>query len=180
MKRSFRSALPALPSRADGTLLPALLAAVLAVAALLQFALTDGVALPPTGPVGVGAPVSPVADPVPRGIPGAVLARPLFAPSATSGGGGGGAADAAPADPLGGAQIAGSIGVGRTRVAIVTLPGGRLRRVGIGGVIAGWRLVALTDEGAVLARGRERLRRGFASGDLPAAQTTQSDDSEDQ
>lgn len=151
------------PSRADRTLLPAALVAVLAFAALVQLVATDAVDLPSVGPIGVGAPLPPVREPDPRGVPGAILSRAIFAPhraAATSGDGGG---DSAPADPLGGATILGSVGVGRARYAMVQQDGA-IRRVGIGGTIAGWRLVGLGQEGALLVRGRERLRRSFGAG----------------
>lgn len=140
-----------------------MLAGVLALTLASQLLLPDAVALPPAGPIGAGALLPRVADPAPRGVPGAVLARPIFAPSGAPAGGGTDGETVAAADPLGGATIAGFIGVGRARAAIVSQDG-RVRRVGIGGTIAGWRLVGLTAEGAVLARGGERLRRGFAEG----------------
>lgn len=168
------------PSRADGTLAPAAFVAALAMMALAQFLLTDAVELPAVGPVGAGAPVAPVADPGTRGIPQTIMQRPIFAPSATAAGGEDG--DTGP-DPLGGVAIAGSVGVGRMRYVVVQEPGAALRRVGVGGTIAGWRLVGITDEAALLARGGERLRRPFGgkagdgeSQDKPEDQTEFSDD----
>jgi hypothetical protein len=153
---------PAPPSRADRTLLPAALVAVLAFAAVLQLLVTDAVELPPAGPIGVGAPLPPVREPDVRGVPGVILSRPLFAPPA-SGGAASEGDEAAPADPLGGAAILGTIGIGRARYAMVR-QAGAVRRVTIGGSIAGWRVLALGDEGAVLGRGAERLRRGYGAG----------------
>lgn len=168
------------PSRADRTLLPAALVVVLAVAAGVQLLVTDAVELPPIGPIGVGAPVPPVRDPDARGVPGVILSRPLFAPPAGGGGGGEGEA-AAPADPLGGAAIVGTVGVGVARYAVVQ-QGRATRRVFVGGTVAGWRLLALGPDGALLGRGRERLRRAYgaaiegtggASQDEPSAEDQQ-------
>lgn len=165
MKLRFRPALPARPSRADGTLLPAMLAGVLLLVLLTQFVLTDTVPLPEGGPVGAGALMPRLSDPAARGVPAAVLSRPIFAPSDTVADGSEGEASG---DPLGGAAVVGSIGIGRARVAMVT-EAGRIRRVGIGGSIAGWRLAAITPDGVVLTRGGERLERPFAAGTLPDA-----------
>ncbi|WP_375287651.1 hypothetical protein [Sphingomonas sp.] len=166
MKLRFRPALPARPSRADGTLLPAMLAGVLLLVLLTQFVLTDTVPLPEGGPIGAGALMPRLSDPSPRGVPAAVLGRPIFAPTddVVSEDGD----EAGESNVLGGAAIVGSIGVGRARVAVVT-EGGRIRRVGVGGSIAGWRLAAITQEGVVLTRGGERLERPFTAGDLPDA-----------
>lgn len=135
---------------------------MLGVAAMLQLAITDPVALPAPGPIGVGSPLPVVRDPPPRGVPGAILSRPLFAPPLT-GGAAAGEDGAAAADPLEGATILGTVAVGRARYAVVQV-GGATRRVAIGGTVAGWRLLALGADTAVLGRGRERLRRSYGSG----------------
>ncbi len=172
MKLRFRSAPPRLararlarPSSADGTLLPAVLTGVLALTLAVQFALPETIDLPPAGPIGAGALMPRLADPRPRGVPAAVLARPIFAPSGATADGEEGVAAA---DPLGGAVIAGFIGVGRARVALVT-EGKTVRRVGVGGTIAGWRLVGLTPEAALLRRGGERLVRPYPTGGAGSA-----------
>ena len=144
-----------------------MLAGVLLLVLLMQFVLTDTVPLPDGGPIGAGALMPRLADPAPRGVPAAVLDRPIFAPADTVASGADEDGSAA-GDPLGGAAVVGSIGIGRARAAMVT-EGGRIRRVGIGGTVAGWRLAAITGEGVVLTRGGERLVRPFAAGDLPDA-----------
>ena len=143
-------------------MLPAALVAVLALAAVVQLAVTDAVELPPAGPIGVGAPLPPVREPQPRGVPGLILSRPLFAPP-VSAGAGGEEGEGAAADPLGGVAILGTVAVGRIRYAVVQ-QGGVTRRVGVGGTVAGWRVLALGQDGAVLGRGAERLRRDYGAG----------------
>jgi hypothetical protein len=160
-----------------------MLAGVLLLVLLTQFVLTDTVPLPEGGPIGAGALMPRLSDPAPRGVPAAVLGRPIFAPTDTVASSDGDGDEAGEGNVLGGAAIVGSIGVGRARVAVVT-EGGLIRRVGVGGSIAGWRLAAITQEGVVLTRGGERLERPFTAGDLPdapeASETpdTSSDDSD--
>jgi hypothetical protein len=172
LKSRFRFAPPA---RADGTLLPAALVAVLGAMALVQLVLTDPVDLPATGPIGGGGAQAALADPGSRGIPAAFAERALFSPAALPGAAG--AAAAAP-DPLGGVAILGLVGVGRTRYLVVQ-QNGATRRVSIGGTVAGWRVIGVSDSAALLARGRERLTRSFGAGEAAAADNTESDTSEE-
>lgn len=143
-------------------MLPAALVAALAVMAVAQLAITEPVELPPVGPIGVGAPLALLNDPQPRGVPGLIASRPIFAPPATANAGSDDG-EAAVIDPLGGAAIVGTVGVGRLRYAVVQL-GRATRRVSIGGTISGWRLIGLGDDAALLARGAERLRRPYGAG----------------
>lgn len=170
MNSQFRFAPPA---RADGTVLPAALAALLGAMALAQLAWTDPVELPEAGPIGGGTPALAVADPGSRGVPPALGSRALFSPAATPGSG---QAQAA-ADPLGGAAVLGAVGVGRTRYLVVQ-QNGAARRVAIGGSVAGWRVIGVSDSAALLARGRERLTRPFGAGTPasgPEAETSEED-----
>lgn len=155
--------LPPRPSRADASLLPAILAAWLALMALAQAAMTGPVALPPMLSVAAGGRSAFLADPPGGGVPARLRDRPLFAPSAVTAGTGGSDGAAAP-DPLGGYVFAGSIRVGRAVRAIVQTPDGAIRRVAPGARVAGWRLLAVGAEGVVLARGAERLRLGYGAG----------------
>lgn len=173
MKSRFRFAPPA---RADGTLLPAALVAVLGAMALVQFVLTDPVDLPATGPIGGGGAQAALSDPGSRGVPPAFASRALFTPAALPGAGG--AAAQAAADPLGGAAILGLVGVGRARYLVVQVAGST-RRVAIGGSVAGWRVIGVSDSAALLARGRERLTRPFGAGGAAAAADSEPESSEE-
>ncbi len=172
MKSRFRFASP---SRADGTLLPAALVAVLGAMALVQLVLTDPVDLPATGPIGGGGAQAALADPGSRGVPAAFASRALFSPAALPGAAG--AAQAA-ADPLGGAAILGLVGIGRARYLVVQ-QGGASRRVAIGGSVAGWRVIGVSDSAALLARGRQRLTRPFGPSGTAAADTSEPEPSEE-
>jgi hypothetical protein len=174
LKSRFRFAPPA---RADGTLLPAALVALLGTMALVQLVLTDPVDLPATGPIGGGGAQAALADPGSRGVPPAFAERALFSPTALPGAAGAaGAAQAA--DPLGGAAILGLVGVGRARYLVVQVAGST-RRVAIGGTVAGWRVIGVSDSAALLARGRERLTRPFGAGGAAAADNSETDSSEE-
>ena len=172
MKSRFRFAPPA---RADGTLLPAALVAVLGAMALVQLVLTDPVDLPDAGAIGGGGAQAALADPGSRGVPPAFASRALFSPAAMPRAAG--AAAAAP-DPLGGVAILGLVGVGRVRYLVVQ-QNGATRRVAIGGTVAGWRVIGVSDSAALLARGRERLTRSFGAGGADAAGNSESDTSEE-
>lgn len=138
--------------------LPALLAAVLAVAAVVQLLDTGEVELPPAGALGGGG-QRVVEQPGMPVTPASAMRRSIFAPSAVAAGAGA----AAPSDPLGGTRIAGSVTIGRRSYAIVLAPGQPPRRVPVGGTVAGWRVSALTATGAVLRRGAERLELPFGA-----------------
>lgn len=160
------------PNRADATLLPAALAALLGGMAVVQLALTDPVDLPATGPIGGGGMQAALADPGSRGVPPALAGRALFSPAALPGAAGAQAS----ADPLGAAAILGVVGVGRARYLIVE-QGGATRRVAVGGSIAGWRVIGVSENAALLAHGRERLTRPFGAGG--AAGNSQPESSEE-
>jgi hypothetical protein len=142
--------------------LPLALAALLAVAAAFQLLAADPVGrdLPEPPPVG-RPPRAFVPPPLPPAQGPAILARAMFAPVA--GAAGQGSTAAAPADPLAGVAVAGMIQVGRASYAIVQ-QGARITRVPLGGRIAGFRLSALRQDGAVLTRGAERRVVPFGSG----------------
>lgn len=150
-----------LPNRANRALLPALLVAVLAATALAQMLLTGDIDLPEGGAIGGGlASRGAPPDPGDAVVSPVIAARPIFAPRGAPAAGAG---DAAPVDQLGGAVIAGSVRIGRLVYAVVQTPGGGAARVPIGGHINGWRLAALSDSAARLARGGELLSAAYGS-----------------
>jgi hypothetical protein len=118
--------------------------------AVVQLALPERIALPPGGAVArIGLTAVPEAPP-PVFAPPLLASRDLFAPPAKRGG------SAGATDPLGGAVIAGVVQQGRLRVGVVEQPGGKVRYIGVGGAIAGWRLAALDQTAARLTRGPGR------------------------
>ena len=140
------------PPRGSRARLPFLLVPVLAAMAVVQMASPEHIALPPAGTVArialaplPGAPPVVIAPPL-------LASRNMFAAPVKRGG-----PDSAN-DPLDGAIIAGVVQQGRLRVGVVQQasgPGGpgKVRYVGIGGTIAGWRLAALDQSQARLTHG---------------------------
>lgn len=142
--------LPTIPPRDSRARLPVGLTLVLAALAAGQLALPHAVSLPPGGTVAMLATGHAPPPPARIGVPAILAVRPLFAPVVQ-------AAANAPIDPLGGAVIAGSVSRGGATFALVQMPGGVIRTVAPGAVIAGWRLVALTPAGAQLVRAGNSL-----------------------
>jgi hypothetical protein len=85
--------------------------------------------------------------------PQLLASRDPFAPVAAKSGAAG---QTAPADPLGGAVIAGVVQNGRQRLGVIQRTDGSVRFLALGGTLAGWRLAALTPLGARLTRGRQQ------------------------
>ncbi len=140
------------PSRADGSLLPACCAAFLAALAALQLALTGAAEVPAPGWAGGGvrAGLPPIAVPAPDPV---LRETTIFSPARTAT-----ATRDAVSSPLAGTAIAGSIAVRGRSYAVVQRPDGRVARVGLGGMIAGYRLVALEPDGAILSNAGKRIR----------------------
>lgn len=155
----LRFAPPPLDSAAR---LPLGLAALLGAAALFQLLAADPLErdLPEPPPVG-RPPRAFVPPPLAPSDGAGIVARAMFAPVTVASSGEGGATVAA--DPLVGVAVAGMIQVGRASFAIVQ-QGTRIVRVPLGGRIAGFRLSALGQDGAVLTRGGERRVVPFGSG----------------
>jgi hypothetical protein len=151
------------PSRADRTLLPALLAALLLALLVLQFAMPATVALPDVAPA--AAPPLPArrvpvvtADPV-------LLDRALFARSrnATTG------AAAGTGAALGGAN---AVGYAATRGMIrlfLQEPDGTLRTLAPGNVYQGWRLMGVSPRSARFERDGQRIELPLAPSKPPIA-----------
>jgi len=148
-----------------------MLAMLLAVS--LMLVITGGstpVALPPALPVsGAGAVATTI--PNPR-APAArvVFDRPLFAPRQSPFA----AANGGEAPVLGGAAVAGTVTLGRRNFAVVRRPDGAVSNLAIGGTISGWRLVALTAQGALFVK--SGVRRIVAYGAAPSAQPPAEED----
>jgi hypothetical protein len=158
----FRSPI-ARPRRADGTLLPAACAAVLAAAAIAQLMLTGELALPAAGAVGRAA--SP-ALPVMRvdQLPPILAERAIFAPTQGGGGGGGEGDGAAPATgPLGGARVAGAIIVRGRPMIMIQRPDGSIVRLARGGSFEGWRFQRVADGAAIFRQGSARIMVPFGA-----------------
>ena len=157
-----------LPNRAERTLLPTLLSAMLAATFLTQLLWADRDAdLPPVMAVTAAqgnfkAPKIPLVE-VPRNI----FSRPLFAPrkSTTL------KNDGSPPPVLGGATIAGTVSIRGRSVVVVQRPGGAVTNLTIGGALGGWRLSAIGQRGAIFVRGSER--RDIAYGAPPSGAPTE-------
>ena len=139
----FQAPLP-LPNRADGSVLPAILAVVLAALVAAQFMIGD-VAEQPLVPgrtivpkIGEQGVTVSVADPV-------IIRNALFAPAR-------GAGISAGTGPLDGAVFAGVIkGRGFAR-AVLQEASGEAVSVPVNGSFHGWRLIALNNENATFVR----------------------------
>ena len=165
---SVLKSLPPLPrpSRADRTLLPAALTALLVSGVALLLALPaveplpEGGAVPPLrlAPLAVAsAPVDPL-----------IATRTLFSParndSAVTAQG-----STAVAAPLGGARIAGvTIVRGRARV-FVAAPDGKVRALVPGSVYLGWQLAGVGSDSVRFRRGGEALTLAIGSTAAPPA-----------
>ncbi len=147
-----------LPPKGSRARLPVLLAPLLVALAGLQLALPARVELPVVvGVARVGGGPAP-ADPPPVFIPATLTAASLFAPSGAAAGPG-----AAPRDPLGGVVVAGVVQRGGARLALVQGPGSALHYVAPGGLVAGWRLIALRPDAALLRRGHDQLDLAYGA-----------------
>ncbi len=155
LKHRFPIALPPSGSRAR---LPALIVPVLAAAALLQVMLPYADDLPAGGTPARPKRIAPPPQSPRVTVPAVLLARSLFTPVS-----GQATAAAAPTDVLGGATIAGTVQRGRRVVAVVQERTGKIRYVGPGGTIAGWRISGLTARGARLTRGNEQFNAAYGA-----------------
>lgn len=127
------------PRRADRTLLPAALTALLTVLLVGQFLLPSAVELP-DAPFVRPLRLAPLV--VPRvTVDPAFLARPLFAPNRRDDAG---TTEVSKASPLEGARAVGIISTRRAARVFLQAPDGTVSRIAIGGVYRGWRLVRIT------------------------------------
>lgn len=171
-----------IPARADRSLLPAALTAVLALAAVAQIALPSAAELPDaavpthhprwTLPE-VGEPVVPVAQLAAQGS--------LFTPTrigaagaAVAGGGTGATAPKpVPHGPLAGAFVLGAGRVGGHAWVLIRAPGGPALRLTPGASYRGWRLMRIDSDAAEFRQGGARRR--FVYGSTPVTDDAGSD-----
>ncbi len=142
-----------LPNRGDATLVPGVLAGILVAMLGLQLWLAGlEPEQPPVLPINVRSANS-IFQIMPQAIAAqAIFSRPLFAPRQTMSTPSGTTAPLA----LGGASVAGTVTIRGRGVAVVRRTDGSVANVSIGGVVGGWRLIALREEGAVFANGKEQ------------------------
>lgn len=141
------------PRRADGTLLPALLAALLLAGLVAQMlfvrdeAASTETAAPSRG-IAVAARSAPViaARPTPR----SVLANPMFAPRRA-------VVNAPPQDALVGAQVVGSWSVAGRANLVLRQADGRSRTMRVGDAVNNWTLVAITPSAARFVQNGHKL-----------------------
>lgn len=142
-----------LPNRADATLVPGVLSGILVAMLGMQLWLANlAPEQPPVLPVNVKLANRTVPVLPQTAAPQAIFDRPLFAPRQSMNT----AANASPQAALGGAMVAGTVTIRGRSVAVVRRLDGSVANVGIGGVVGGWRLVALRAENAVFAKGSEQ------------------------
>jgi hypothetical protein len=140
-------------------LFPALCAGGLVLCLALQLALTGGVEMPEEVE---SAGQARAALPSISGqfVPSILLENSIFSPGRTANGAAGDNAQA----PLGGAVVAGAVSVRGRSYVIMQAPDGRVVRLAIGSVYKGWRLRALTGDGAVFDQGSQKLNLNFGAG----------------
>ena len=169
----FPPALPR-PSRADGSALPAALAALLVLAFAVQLLVHAPETLPDAAPA-AALRLPPVVI-APAHVDPVLASRPLFAPARQMSG------DAASAgSPMGGLRVVGAVSVrGRVRV-FVQAADGSVRALGIGGQVDDWRLLALTPQGARFTRADEIVTLAIgASPPRPAMPDATADSQEEE
>jgi hypothetical protein len=149
----------ALPPSGSGARLPALIVPVLAAAAVLQVMLPFAEELPAGGVPSRQKRIAPPPQAPLVSVPAVLGKRGLFTPATSSST----SAAAAPTDALGGAVIAGTVQRGRGLVAVVQEKTGKIRYVGPGGKIAGWRISGLSTSGARLTRGAEHITAAYGA-----------------
>lgn len=148
-----------LPNRADGTLLPGILVALLAAALGVQlWAANAEPDLPPVLAVGATRLVTAIPTIAPVKAARVIFDRPLFAPrqamTAATGFG----------QPLvlGGASVAGMVSVRGRSYAVIRRANGEVSNLAIGGLVNGWRLVSLRADGAAFVK--DSVRQDIAYG----------------
>lgn len=137
------------PRRGSPARLPALLVPLLGVLAAVQLVLPQGDA-PVSSPAVARLALPPLPQPPAQvALPPVLAQRALFASGSAANGAGG--AQPAPADPLGGIRIAGTIRDGRALRAVIQWPGGRVSYAGVGSHLGDWTITALKPASARLS-----------------------------
>ncbi|WP_419827473.1 hypothetical protein [Sphingomonas sp.] len=146
------------PRRDDGTLPPALAAAVLAAMLLLQLVVPRAVTLPEPGVVRPFA-LEP-ARLTALAPDAAILARPLFAARVAAG-------PAVVEGPVGGARAIGVVVRGGARNGFVQAPDGTVVSLAPGASYRGWRLVGVRATVLLFRRGGETATLPVTAGASP-------------
>lgn len=170
------SRFPTVPALDPGARLPALLGLLLGLGIIAQLVLGTGpLALPEV--LGIARVARGSVPPVPPvSVPSALAARNLFVPPPLAGSTD--TATPAPA-PLGGAMVAGAIGVRGRRLALVMLADGHAVYVAPGGVVAGWRLAGIDAGGVRFRQGTQTITMAFGAR-APAAPPPSEEGSEEE
>jgi hypothetical protein len=153
-----------IPRRADRTLLPATLAALLVLSFVLQLLSPVRLALPEVGIVGPFRLL-----PTKSGVvvvDDEILARPLFNPTRREGAEPGVAQSGG---PLEGARAVGVITARGVSRVFLQSPDGRVTTLGLGGRYRGWRLVRASGGQLVFNRGGETLALPITASAPPVA-----------
>ena len=149
-----------LPNRAEGTLLPALLGAVLAATLIAQLMwAARAPELPAALPL--PAPFARAQVPViaPASASAEIFRRPIFAPRQSASL----ASAGAPPPMLGGAVVAGTVSVRGRTFAVVRRPNGTSFNMAVGSRLNGWSLVGLRAEGAIFVKGNAKQLMAYGA-----------------
>lgn len=164
------------PSRANGAILPAACALVLAAAAVGQGLSVEPAPEPPAV-LGGGVRERVAAPAIAPGlIPSVLRQTDVFDPARTARQGGLGAGP--PDGPLGDATLAGSVQLGARAYAILQRADGVALRLGIGSRYRGLRLIAIDAAGATFQQGAARIHVAYGAGSTPIAPAAESGNEE--
>jgi len=108
-------------------------------------------------------------------VPPAIFGQPIFSPARSRGGDGGGG----DGDMLAGAQLAGATSVAGRSQIMLRKADGTAASLGVGQMLNGWQLAAVTPEGARFVRAGHSALIPFG-GSAPRSKTTSEDQSEEE
>ncbi len=147
------------PSRAEGTILPGVLASVLVIALVIQLVSADREPdLPPVLAIGASRVDFDMPAVPPVSTPPVIFDRPLFAPRQSLVAG-----PSNKALPLGGALVAGTVAIRGRAFAVIRRANVTVSNIAIGGAVDGWRLIALRPEGAVFVKNNVRHQIAYGA-----------------
>lgn len=167
------------PRNGDGTVIPALLVALLGCVLVAQLAVA-----PPIKPVAPSAGPRPTGPVVPPPVMTAAIAdpiirsRPIFAPARAASGAGAGAGAAA--DPLAGSVISGTWSVGRQVNLVLRMADGQMRNMRVGQSANRWVLTSITSGGARFVRDGRAIVIPFGGAGPPSPEPQSSQSEEEQ
>ena len=166
------------PRRAERTLLPAALAALLALLLVVQLAVPSPVELPDAA---VARPLRLLPLPLPALLASPIIGlRPLFAPGRRENSTPGTSAVADKAVALEGARAVGIIRVRGAARVFLQAPDGTVIPVNLGGRYKGWRLVRTDTRSVVVTRGAERATLTVSASAPPVAPRAENSEEEEQ